>query len=484
MGKAWTVSDQDYLREHCHSMSDAEIAAAIGRSVNSVKIKKAKLGLTKKQRTWSDEDKDFILKNKDTMTDVEMAEQLGRHIESVGNMRRKLTGWKHKPWTEEEETYLSENWGHMPVPSLCKYLNRSKNAIMVRVHRLGLPPFLESGEYITLNQLVIAVTGSKASYSYKLKSWIENRGLPVHNKRNSKCTWRVVYLDEFWKWAEKNRSFIDFSKMEPMILGKEPDWVAEQRRQDFMSNANYRKDPWTPQEDARLKEYLRQFRYGYAELARMLGRSAGAIQRRICDLGLKERPVKADNHKSWEEWHFQTLADMIRAGYSYGAIGEVLGKSEKAIRGRVYDFYRTENADKVRAMLGDGPWGTGKPELTVFEARRRVPVKKDLTRLLDLLLIRRNQLGYEPYWQRHMCMKWHDIKGCTAGQTNCDDCTEFQRIRPQYCVRCGATFFEREKNLICEPCRVARKKQYQRKWRRLQSVGARIEHIEQEVLCR
>jgi len=104
MGKAWTVSDQDYLREHCHSMNDAEIAAAIGRSVNSVKIKKAKLGLTKKQRAWSDEDKDFILKHKDTMTDAEMAEQLGRHVESVGEMRRKLTGRKHKPWTEEEET--------------------------------------------------------------------------------------------------------------------------------------------------------------------------------------------------------------------------------------------------------------------------------------------------------------------------------------------------------------------------------------------
>ncbi|MCF8017812.1 MAG: hypothetical protein K9L62_00305 [Vallitaleaceae bacterium] len=387
-------------------------------------------------------------------------------------------------WTKEDEDFLSDNWGQMSVPGLCKKLNRSKNAIMVRVQRLGLPPFLDSGEYITLNQLVIAVTGSEKSYSYKLKSWVENRGLPVRNKRNNQCTWRIIYIDEFWEWAEKNRGFIDFSKMEPLILGKEPDWVAEQRKQDYLSNANYRKDPWTPQEDSRLKELLKQFKYGYAELSSMLGRSAGAIQRRICDLELKERPVKADNHKSWTEQHFQTLADMIRSGYSYGAIGEVLGKSEKAVRGRVYDFYRTENADKVRAMLGDGPWGTGKPEMTVFESRRKAAVKSNLTRLVELLLIRRNQLGYDEYWQRHMCMKWHDIKGCTAGQTNCDDCLEFQRIQPQYCVRCGATFFEREKNLICDPCRVARKKQHQRKWRRLQRVGAGVEFIEQEEMCK
>ena len=150
----------------------------------------------------------------------------------------------------------------------------------------------------------------------------------------------------------------------------------------------------------------------------------------------------------------------------------------------MFDFYRTENADKVRAMLGDGPWGTGKPVLTVFEARRRVSVKKDLTRLTELLLIRRNELGYEPYWQRHMCIKWHDIKGCTAGQTNCDDCIAFERVKPQYCTRCGSTFFERKKKLICEPCRIARIKQHQKKWRRLHNAGIRVGLQEQEeVRC-
>lgn len=134
-------------------------------------------------------------------------------------------------------------------------------------------------------------------------------------------------------------------------------------------------------------------------------------------------------------------------------------------------------------MLGDGAWGTGKPELKVFEARRKAAVKTDLTRLMELLLIRRNELGYKPYWQRHMCMKWHDVKGCTAEQTNCDECTEFQRIRPQYCVRCGATFIEREKNLICEPCRIARKKQHQRKWRVLKNTSKYVGVQEQEEKC-
>ena len=33
-------------------------------------------------------------------------------------------------WTKEEEQFLSDNWGQMSVPGLCKKLNRSKNAII------------------------------------------------------------------------------------------------------------------------------------------------------------------------------------------------------------------------------------------------------------------------------------------------------------------------------------------------------------------
>lgn len=366
-------------------------------------------------------------------------------------------------WTPEEEEFLCENWGMLSVPTLCEKLNRSKNAIRVRVQRLGLPAFLDSGEYVTLNQLLQAVTGSDSSYGYKITSWVENRGLPVHKKRNDKCTWRVVYLNEFWKWAEKNRSFIDFSKMEPLILGKEPSWVAEQRRKDFQAFANQRKDPWTPIEDQRLVYLLKQHKYGYVELSEMLQRSAGAIQRRCCDLELKERPVKADNHTLWTDEDYKILADGIRAGDSYTAIGNAIGRSEKAVRGKVYNFYRTEAADMVREMLGDGSWGSGAPELTVWEARRKTAVKNDLSELIALLKMRRNDMGFDPYWQRYMCINWDKLEGCTAGCDNCDDCGQFRRIQPQYCVRCGATFFERDKQLRCPRCRDQRRRQAARK---------------------
>ena len=88
-----------------------------------------------------------------------------------------------RTWKPEEEDYLMEKWGQISVPTIAKKLNRTTNAVKVRAQRLGLGAVLMAGEYVTLNQLLLAVTGGSSSYGYKMKSWVENRGLPVHTKK-------------------------------------------------------------------------------------------------------------------------------------------------------------------------------------------------------------------------------------------------------------------------------------------------------------
>ncbi len=391
--------------------------------------------------------------------------------------KRKPCPCGSRTWTAEELGYLEENWGYVSLVSMARRLNRTIDAIKIKASRLGLGPYLLGGEYVSFNQLVIALTGH-ISHSYHLTSWVENRGFPIHTKRVNKNTFRVVYLDEFWEWAEKHRSFIDFSKMEPLALGVEPEWVKEQRKKDYYAFRLQRKDPWTSDEDSKLLMLLSKQKYGYKEISEILHRSAGAIQRRCADLGTKLRPVKADNHGSesvWRDEDYEILADGIKNGDSYTVIGNAIGKSEKAVRGKVYFVYLTENADKVRQMLGSGKWGENVPMPTVRQGKSlstyRTQVKKDLSTLAGLLKYRMNELGYDPYWQRFMCTKWDDFDGCSAGCTDCDSCTEFVRIREQYCARCGGTFFERKENRFCPDCRVAKKKQAQRKYSILKKRG-------------
>lgn len=103
-----------------------------------------------------------------------------------------------RKWTKEDVEYLTEKWGNVSIPSIAKKLNRSVNAVKIKAGRLNLGPMLENGAYVTLNQLAIALTGKNLS-PYCKKSWIENRGMPVHNKKVIKNTFKIVYLDEFWK---------------------------------------------------------------------------------------------------------------------------------------------------------------------------------------------------------------------------------------------------------------------------------------------
>lgn len=237
-----------------------------------------------------------------------------------------------------------------------------------------------------------------------------------------------------------------------------------------------------PAEDAKLRMLLEQYKYTYEQMSDMLRRSPGAIQRRCADLGLKARPVRINPHGPEAVWHqedYDRLAEGIKSGESYMSISKALGKSEKAIRGKVYYCYLTENADKVRAMMAGGNWGDGAPEPTVWQARllsrSRAEMQTTMTMLVEALNCRIRQVGYDPaledhwnqYWQRTTCLHWDDLKHCTADCTDCDSCAEYKKIPPQYCARCGATFYERKENTFCLQCRFDRKKQAQRHWCRV-----------------
>ena len=180
-------------------------------------------------------------------------------------------------------------------------------------------------------------------------------------------------------------------------------------------------------------------------------------------------------YSRWDIWQDFIIMSAIAIANTMG--GPQAKAREEMYRSRAekYSDYLTENADKVREMLGDGAWGHGAPEMDVrhgfYISRTRHQVRRDLSALATVLRKRMNDLGYDPYWQRFMCMNWDDIGGCSAGCTDCDSCTAFRRIQPQYCARCGGTFYERKENRFCAACRTARKKQAQRHWCRVNGMS-------------
>lgn len=261
-----------------------------------------------------------------------------------------MTTRSRKPWTKRDLSILTEDWGSKSIPHIAKLLGRSNYAVKHKARQMNLGPVLMSGDYITLNQLVKAITGRGCDVN-KLKSWVEIRGLPVHTKKVEKRSFRVVYLKEFWEWAEKNRTYLNFSKMEPYIFGEEPSWVEEQRKKDFYSNTSQNNRLWTDGEVDRLKLLLKQHRHSYSDLSKEFNRPCVSIQRKIHNLGLKERPLPTENLQKWTEEEVIRLKLYIIEGDHFDGIAKDIDKPELAVKGKVRQLYGTENLDKVRAIL-------------------------------------------------------------------------------------------------------------------------------------
>ena len=374
-----------------------------------------------------------------------------------------------KNWTKQEEEYLAENWGTLSVATIAKNLGRTENAIVVRKCRLGLGAFLDNGEYVTWNQFQIAYCGSSSSGTYRMTSWVKNRNFPIHTKRVNKNSFKIVYLEEWWEWAEKNKDFLDFSNMEENILGKEPEWVKEKRKNDIENKRKIINTPWTNAEDDKLRFLVSKHKYTYDDLSRMLRRTNGAIQRRLCDLGIKDRPLKADNHIRWTRDELYTLGEMIKDGCGYEMISESIGKSGKAIRGRVYNMYLTENLDKVREIIGSGNFGDNRPDRKLkqwntMNTEERIQVRDLMIRLAAILKhefkIQIDDTEWGEFFQKDTCQNFCSDCLKTAG---CDECLNYKKVEPQNCKMCGKTFWEKKDNLYCSVCRDMRKKQWLRK---------------------
>lgn len=236
-------------------------------------------------------------------------------------------------WTAEETEYLSNNWGQVSIDTITKKTKRSKTSIIEKASRLGLGPYLEAGEYITFNNLLKAL-GKGGSYTYTMQHYMR-KGLPIKQKKVKDCYFRIIYIDAFWDWAEVNRTLIDFSNMEPMTLGEEPNWLKEQRKADYEKRQQYKQSPWTEKEDNMLKQLLGDYKYTYRELSLRMQRTEGAIKRRMCDLKIKARPLKMSNHNPWTAPEVDKLRELYHQGHRPGTMANYICRSSQAISGKI-----------------------------------------------------------------------------------------------------------------------------------------------------
>lgn len=237
-----------------------------------------------------------------------------------------------KPWTEEEKQYLADSWGSVSVQTIAKNLGRSENSVNVMKVRLGLGRFLDNGDYVSYCQLLQVLYGTADTQS-AYRTWKRAEGFPIRKKKVNRCTFKVVYLSEFWDWAEENKHLLDFSKFEENSLGAEPDWVKQKRRLDCQQAREYTTEPWTEADDRKLDRLVREGKYTIDQLAAIFHRREQAVKRRMYDLCIDVRLPRNGNRK-WTDEETQLLLFLRQEGYSFEQIGKKLDRSASSCRGK------------------------------------------------------------------------------------------------------------------------------------------------------
>lgn len=235
-------------------------------------------------------------------------------------------------WTEAEKSFLQDNYGFLTIESLQKKLDRSECAIQNQVARMKLGRWYSNLEGVTQNEFAKALNVHHGTVT----NWNQNYGLPIRMKRLKKDYFKIIMLDDFWKWAQDHKNMIEWDKVEKHILGAEPDWVRHARDAAIIAkNKSVKKIPWSKDDDTKLLWMLNQHKFTYAEIATELNRTHGGIKRRITDLGIKLRPVYRENHKKYSQEEIDCIVSMYQAGHSFQKIAEKLDRSEAGVRGKL-----------------------------------------------------------------------------------------------------------------------------------------------------
>lgn len=239
-----------------------------------------------------------------------------------------------KAWSKEELELLEDKWGITPIPQIARLLNRTINSIRCKAQKIGLERFIDQGEYVTFNKFIKAIGYSK-SYSY-LEKRLMKIDFPMKHKKSVEMNYKVVYIKDFWKWAEKHKQDISFAKFEKGSLGEEPPWVVEKRKADLTNPSkvnNNRK--WTKDQDNLLIEKTKSCKYTYKDLARDFNRTENAIKSRLYYLAVPYRPVPLDNHIKWTKEENRKMFELNTKGYDTYAIAIVLNKTHLSISDRL-----------------------------------------------------------------------------------------------------------------------------------------------------
>ena len=223
---SWTKAELEVLKS---GKSVREIMTILNRSDSSVRNKAKRLGIQLERSSvlWTDEQLLYLKENIKRKTYDELSNNIGKSPVAIHIKANELGISYHaksninKKWTDKEDEYLKRNYSRSTLQNLSKALNRSSIAIRDRARILRIARYEK--EYLNASELSACFGRNKIVAT----NWIRKHGLPAQKLWSNSHYVYMIDIDEFWAWADKNRTLIDWSGYIPLSLLPEPDFVKE-----------------------------------------------------------------------------------------------------------------------------------------------------------------------------------------------------------------------------------------------------------------
>jgi len=148
-GVKWALEADAFLHANYGMVRSREIAATLHRTVNAVHDRAHRLHLTRRtvrgpNRAWSVEDEQYVRENYGKVSREEIAKWLNRTPAAVST-RAGSPHWgpapqrrSRKDWDPVEDAVLRESYGKTPTQTIGRALGRTVSSVHSRAHKLGL----------------------------------------------------------------------------------------------------------------------------------------------------------------------------------------------------------------------------------------------------------------------------------------------------------------------------------------------------------
>lgn len=296
MGSKWSSEEEKYLIDNWCQSDIRIIMEALNRTEDSITRKAQRLGLGKGpndclKKRWTAAEEKIIYEFYQLKTINELLTFLpGRTRESIIKKAKQLgLSSENRYWSEEEVVYLEEKWGVLPVENIAKKLERTKSAILLKAHKIGLrEQAIANGEYLTPKDVssVLAV-GARTVYNWIDNGYLKHRRLKINSIKKYQISVSNLKLflenyQEKWNACAADISFIKVCCTTSRENGKNqvPEWLIKKIELDKQKKHTLCRKQWTVKEEITLGSMINRG-ITFKEIAALLNRSFYSIQGKV-----------------------------------------------------------------------------------------------------------------------------------------------------------------------------------------------------------